>query len=295
MKNTNTTKAFTLIELLTVIAIIAVLAAVLFPVAGSVREQARATDCMSKLHQLYVSAQVYKQDEGGYPAALLGTVEVAPGTPGNCQPNASTGVFLTDPTTQCAANADRIINGFLYNEQIKDVNIVKCPSNVKLNKGLITIAHFPPKPGNWPAGFNYVTDPSPDPNAPVNVCGSDAFGLVDCYTTGALKGLPKYYYVWDCYDIGPRLQADGTGLQSGGAFVFDRHYSVDWSGITGATDLPIQLKYQNPPPDKTLFAFCTWHCATSNTGSCPAVSMAGSAKKVTYKDLLSWGADYYNK
>src|SRR5262245_38118056 len=118
MRITSKIRAFTLIELLTVIAIIAVLAAILFPVIGSVREQGRATDCMSKLHQLYVSANVYRQDEGGYPASLLGTVEVAPGTIGNCNPSASTGIFLTDPTTQCAASADRIINGFLYNEQI---------------------------------------------------------------------------------------------------------------------------------------------------------------------------------
>lgn len=295
MNSNYKTRAFTLIELLTVIAIIAVLAAILFPVVGSVRESARATDCMSKLHQLWVSANVYRQDEGGYPASLLGTVEVAPGTPGNCQSNVTTGLFLTDPNTQCAANADRIINGFLYNEQIKDVNIVKCPSNVKLNKGLITIAHFPPKPLNWPAGFNYITDASPNPDAPINVCGSDGFGLIDCYTTGPLRGLPKYYYIWDCYDVSPRIQVDGTPLKVGDAFVFDKHYSIDWSGITGATDLPIQLKYQNPPADKTLFTCCTWHCATSLTGSFPAVSMAGSAKKYNYKDFLLYGADYFNK
>src|SRR5258708_4867885 len=118
-------RAFTLIELLTVIAIIAVLAALLFPVVGAVREQGRATDCMSKLHQLYVSANVYKQDEGGYPEAIFGLAELAYGVPGNCFPNTSTGLPLTNPEqqpyggTQCEANADRIMNGFLYNDQIK--------------------------------------------------------------------------------------------------------------------------------------------------------------------------------
>lgn len=68
-------QAFTLIELLTVIAIIAVLTAILFPVAGTVREQARATDCMSNLHQLWVSANVYREDEGAFPSALLGYPE----------------------------------------------------------------------------------------------------------------------------------------------------------------------------------------------------------------------------
>ena len=58
MVRSSAARGFTLIELLTVIAIIAILTAILFPVAGTVREQARATDCMSKLHQLWVSANV---------------------------------------------------------------------------------------------------------------------------------------------------------------------------------------------------------------------------------------------
>src|SRR2546423_13743982 len=70
-------RGFTLIELLTVIAIIAVLAALLFPIAGTVREQARATDCLSKLHQLWVSANVYRQGLCGHPPDLLGYAELA--------------------------------------------------------------------------------------------------------------------------------------------------------------------------------------------------------------------------
>src|SRR5262249_26342272 len=152
------------------------------------------------------------------------------------------------------------------------------------------------RPPNWPAGYNYITDASPsNPDAPINVCGSDAYGLIDCYTTGALRGQPKYYYRWDCYDIGPRIHAEGTPLKVNGELEYERHYSIDWKGITGATDLPNQLKYQNPPPDKTLFTFCTWHCASNDTGSFPAVSMAGSAKKVNYKDMLAYGPYYYNR
>ncbi len=291
-------RAFTLIELLTVIAIIAVLAALLFPVVGAVREQGRATDCMSKLHQLYVSTNVYKQDEGGYPDAIFGTAEVAPGAIGSCNSSVSTGIPLTDPSTQCVANADRIFNGFLYNEQIKDVNVVKCPDNVKATKSLIAIAHFPPKPPYWPSGYNYVTDPADPamyPDAPINVCGSDAYGLIDCYINGPLRGRPKFYYTWDCYDISPRIQPDGTPLLNAGAYVFDKHYSTDWSGLTSATDLPIQLKYQNPPPDKTLFTFCTWHSAINGAATFTAVSMAGSAKKVDYKEFLKYGAFYYDR
>lgn len=47
-------KAFTLIELLTVIAIIGILAAILIPVVGAVRESARNAHCMSNLRQIAI-------------------------------------------------------------------------------------------------------------------------------------------------------------------------------------------------------------------------------------------------
>jgi len=55
-------RAFTLIELLTVIAIIAVLAAILFPVFGRVREKARQTSCISNERQLGFALLQYAAD-----------------------------------------------------------------------------------------------------------------------------------------------------------------------------------------------------------------------------------------
>ena len=53
---------FTLIELLIVIAIIAILAAILFPVFAQAREKARQTSCVSNLRQLGMAMMMYVQD-----------------------------------------------------------------------------------------------------------------------------------------------------------------------------------------------------------------------------------------
>lgn len=62
---------FTLIELLVAIAIIAIVAAILFPVFTAVRERGRRTTCQSNLKQIAIAMQQYVQDnEGAYPSSL---------------------------------------------------------------------------------------------------------------------------------------------------------------------------------------------------------------------------------
>lgn len=56
---------FTLIELLTVIAIIGVLAAIIFPVVGRVRESAKSSACSSNLRQVGIAIQGYITDNKG--------------------------------------------------------------------------------------------------------------------------------------------------------------------------------------------------------------------------------------
>lgn len=55
-------RGFTLIELLVVVAIIAVLAAILFPVFAQARAAARKASCTSNLHQLAMGFTAYFQD-----------------------------------------------------------------------------------------------------------------------------------------------------------------------------------------------------------------------------------------
>ena len=55
---------FTLVELLVVVAIIAILAAILFPVFAQAREKARQSSCMSNLRQQAMAVMMYVNDNG---------------------------------------------------------------------------------------------------------------------------------------------------------------------------------------------------------------------------------------
>jgi prepilin-type processing-associated H-X9-DG protein len=64
-------EGFTLLELLIVIAIIMLLAAILFPVFARARENARRASCQSNLHQIGLAMTQYVQDnDGRYPTVL---------------------------------------------------------------------------------------------------------------------------------------------------------------------------------------------------------------------------------
>jgi prepilin-type N-terminal cleavage/methylation domain-containing protein len=62
--------AFTLIELLIVIAIIGLLAAILFPAFKRAQEGGYQANCASNLKQIYQAVELYRQDEKIYPASL---------------------------------------------------------------------------------------------------------------------------------------------------------------------------------------------------------------------------------
>jgi prepilin-type N-terminal cleavage/methylation domain-containing protein len=62
MRKRRGSRGFTLTELLVVVAVIAILAAIMFPVLALARQAAQSTACLSNLHQLGLGLKMYMQD-----------------------------------------------------------------------------------------------------------------------------------------------------------------------------------------------------------------------------------------
>lgn len=58
-------RAFTLIEMLTVIAIILIVAGITFGSFSSAKERAKESACGNNLHQIWLSVELYRNDQGG--------------------------------------------------------------------------------------------------------------------------------------------------------------------------------------------------------------------------------------
>jgi prepilin-type N-terminal cleavage/methylation domain-containing protein/prepilin-type processing-associated H-X9-DG protein len=102
---------FTLVELLVVVAVIAILAAILFPVFARAREKARQTKCLSNLRQVGLALRMYVDDyDGLYPTVLA--EDTSPDTPGAFDLNA-----VADWTEMIA-------------DHLKDKQIQRCPSDL---------------------------------------------------------------------------------------------------------------------------------------------------------------------
>jgi prepilin-type N-terminal cleavage/methylation domain-containing protein len=83
MRRRNTAKkAFTLVELLVVISVIAMLSAILLPAVNSAREAARQSTCLNNMRQLGTAAQNYQASKSKLPDYMSKLIPGSmPGTP----------------------------------------------------------------------------------------------------------------------------------------------------------------------------------------------------------------------
>jgi len=123
-------RGFSLVELLTVIAIISILAAIIFPVMTSVKDRANQTKCMTNLHNIQNAIKMYKLDNRTFPQTL--GVQYQAGTPFD----------MANPGPEELT---------VYKDQIKTAAAYRCPSSPITDfKAKMTVTY--PYPVMLPAG-----------------------------------------------------------------------------------------------------------------------------------------------
>jgi prepilin-type N-terminal cleavage/methylation domain-containing protein/prepilin-type processing-associated H-X9-DG protein len=123
-------RAFTLIELVVVIAIIALLAAILFPVFSQAREKARQAACLSNMKQLGLAISLYQQDYDGHYVPKYNCEKYHSEYPDHCaSPLRNPDDTLTPavpewlPAADVPAGTDYLLHPYVRNEDVR-----LCPS-----------------------------------------------------------------------------------------------------------------------------------------------------------------------
>src|SRR5690625_5299639 len=131
--------AFTLIELLTVIAIIGILAAILIPVVGAVRESARGAACASNVRQMLAGMHLYAEENNGrFPPPQNSDLQDGPG--GIPQSENTWHGYIAE---YCGYdNVSRMYrDGITWRSNTSEMTVFNCPTSVN------TILPLPGKEG----------------------------------------------------------------------------------------------------------------------------------------------------
>jgi prepilin-type N-terminal cleavage/methylation domain-containing protein len=305
----RTRHAFTMVELLTVIAIIAILAAILFPIFGTVREQTRQSGTMSNMHSIYVAARMFYEDEGRFPNTLFGYAEVpvanatppfAPAVPGDPIAN----VIPMDQMTGVYQTTTGLHRGYLFREQVKDFQTFLNSNDPARNRKEALFVYWPI---NSPMGAGSSIDNNGFLQGGVPVDWMQTNNAQPCPTYGDsdlpnvpgrayLPAVQKMFYRMDSMDIGPMLTREGKQVLDPQTQqpVFELHYSPDWTHkLGGACDADAngnpyltQLKYKNPPRERTILTYNTHHAAFGGSPYVLILRAEGTARKMNVRDAF---------
>ncbi len=223
-------KGFTMVEILTVIAIIAILAAIIFPVAGTVRENARRQRCISNLSQIYTALMEYKNDYRAFPP-VLGAYAVN-----------RNGQLTCNPADAVPFNfAPKPLGSYLKNDEI-----FACPNNPIDDKQVITRAVYPQ--GHALVGQLVTIGGQP-------VC----FYAYDSYSIGRLPFVVNgvqyelhYSLFWSNQELNAIENQRNNGLTNYREGYYDGNVGPK------ATDNPRQLGYRNPDTTAVV-TWCSYH------------------------------------
>jgi prepilin-type N-terminal cleavage/methylation domain-containing protein len=275
-------KAFTLIEVLVVIAITSILAAIIFPVFARAKDSSNRNSDLSSMNSLRTALQLYKVDQGGFPPAILGYATL----------------YTSGPQAGSIIPADRL-TGFLYPKRIDSIQTLTPVYNRAGRADVVSAV--------WPTQDNRAVGQAPvyDINGDGQVSGADdtvgarqRFGTAT--TVGADRSqaadavnLPAQFYKVSGYDVA-EVPATANSKR------VELRYSLFWSdlglGAGSALDDPRQLGYGDPP-DSTVI---TWNSyfrdIDPSTGAVKrdrrdlVLFLGGNAKGYDSKDLAdrSW-------
>ncbi|MFA6286670.1 MAG: prepilin-type N-terminal cleavage/methylation domain-containing protein [Opitutaceae bacterium] len=113
----NPKRAFTLVELLAVLAIVGILAVIIIPVTASVRANAKTSTCASSLRQLGVAGLLYAQDhQGRFSTSRLYNPSNHPTEPGVVD-------YVVSNYSSYANSTNKV-----YADSINNSSVFTCPS-----------------------------------------------------------------------------------------------------------------------------------------------------------------------
>lgn len=240
---------FTLIEVLVVIAIIAILAAITFPVIARAKDSAYRSSDLNNMNSLRSALQVYRVDQGAYPPQLFGYVTL----------------YATGPNAGQVIPATAL-SSFLYPKRVNSFDVFR-PSYERAKPRDTHTGVWPTQDARA-AGSAPIIDTNGDgalTAADDDPCARQRYGPTQVVERrDPVSGLmvPAEFYSVSGYDVAHTRQ--GTG-----AYRDELRYALFWtywgigndagcspSGTPGnALDDPRQLGY-NEPPENTVI---TWN------------------------------------
>lgn len=267
-------KAFTLIELLTVIAIIAILSGIIVPVYARVKDNANRSNDISHMNQLRTALGLYREDQGAYPPQLLGYVTLYSSGPdaGNVMPAS-------------------VVQGFLYSKRVGSLDTFR-PAYNRVSPAAVVNAVFPTQDplalGNFVPGLDLNGDGNT--TAADDTLGSrQAFGPADGFVcwdpsisavaaggtrcSGVTLSDPadvraRMFYSISGYDVANVPLAGGSSQNELRYARFWTNYAIGVGAGFGngdPSDDPRQMGYTNPP-DNTVVTWNSYFREYSSPG-----------------------------
>jgi prepilin-type N-terminal cleavage/methylation domain-containing protein len=220
---------FSLVELLTVIAIIAILAAIIFPVMGAVKRRAQENQCMTNLHQIALGVQLFKNDNRVYPRILGSEVRNIAGDPWH--PGDTAKMF------------EQVKDKYLFAEYVKSIGAFHCPTS-RISKSDEVV----------------VCNGSSSPTEMLNVYAYDSY---DCYVFGA--GAGPFTEVGPSRAERHYMTTWAPAVSDVAAFKPYPPSTTDTLELQ-KDDYARQLRFRNPPGD-TVVTWCSYHQTIENGGA----------------------------